>query len=459
MKKSIKYLFGILAFAVVSSCSVDEVVDPNNPSLGSVTSNPSKAELQVLITGMEARGRAYYGNATQMFGSFGREIWAFFGSDPRFISQWLGVGLAGQTDPDFFASGGTYVTPYLAVKQANVLIEATDVALQAGTLTQAEANGYFGFARTFKAYQLLFPWLQQWDNGIRVDVEDPLNPGPILGRQQALTEIRNLLDQANTELSGGEFAFSLTAGFDGFNTAATFNLVNRAIAARVALYDGDFDAAYAAANSSFLNETPASADDMNVGPQHVYGDAPDINNPMFYPLNAATSTIVVVHPAMVEEALPGDLRVANKFFLRDEPATNSGVAFPGDYQDQRYATNTTPIPFIRNEELILIKAEAAAFKAAPDLVESENLLNVVRNMWGVGNYGGASTANDLLDDILFQRRYSLWAEGGHRWIDLRRLGRLSGTDPLTGLPYIDLRDGGSVFTQVAPRTSETTFGN
>jgi hypothetical protein len=55
-----------------------------------------------------------------------------------------------------------------------------------------------------------------------------------------------------------------------------------------------------------------------------------------------------------------------------------------------------------------------------------------------------------MEEILFQRRYSLWAEAGHRWIDLRRTGRLDET-------HVDLRDGGSIIVQVDRPTSETNW--
>jgi predicted CoA-binding protein len=89
----------------------------------------------------------------------------------------------------------------------------------------------------------------------------------------------------------------------------------------------------------------------------------------------------------------------------------------------RWPTNTTPITFIKNEELILLKAEAHAnLNQATEAVEA---INIIRNAAEIGNYTGATTQEALIDEILFQRRYSLWAEPwGHRWIDARRYDRL-----------------------------------
>ncbi len=173
----------VLSVLTFTACEVDEVVDPNNPSLGSVTSDASIAEIQILVTGLEARHRVYFDNATEMFGSFGREVWAYFGSDPRFIGDWLGLEIT-ETYPDFFASAGTFTSPYLAVKQANVLIESADAS---SSLSSTESAAVKGFANTVKGHQLLYPLLQQFQNGIRIEVRNPLTPGPILGKDKPLT--------------------------------------------------------------------------------------------------------------------------------------------------------------------------------------------------------------------------------------------------------------------------------
>lgn len=448
ISKSISMILLGGSLLAASGCQYEEVFDPNNPSLASVRTDASKAELQVLVSGLEARHRGYYGNATQMFGSFGREVWAYFGSDPRFTTHWLGVGVS-DTYVDFFGSAGTYVTPYVAIRHANVLIEAANAST---ALSDEERSGLLGFAKTIKAYQYLWPLLQQWDNGIRIDVADPLKPGPFVGKDAAFDAIRALLEEANNDLAkaGGEFSFSLSAGFTNYSNPTAFAKVNRAIAARVALYDGAYADALTALDDSFMD----MAGDFMAGPAHVYGQSPDVNNPLYYPRDASTSTILIAHPSLIEDAEAGDTRL-NKFFERvNNPVTNSGIAnssgdqIPGVYQDNRYATNVDAIAFIRNEELILIHAEASLVEGSPgDAIDD---INLIRNTHGLADYSGATTADALLDEILNQRRYSLWAEGGHRWIDLRRTGKLDET-------HIDLREGGTIFNAVPRRSSETNW--
>jgi hypothetical protein len=157
---------------------------------------------------------------------------------------------------------------------------------------------------------------------------------------------------------------------------------------------------------------------------------------------------------MIEDALPGDERVDAKFFQRTNPVSNSNIQdaqgdnIPGEYQDARWETNTDPIPYIRNEELILIYAEASLM--TNNTQDAIDAINTIRNTWGLSDYSGGTSEDELMEEILFQRRYSLWAEGGHRWIDLRRTDRLNET-------YVDLREGGNIFTQVSRRTSEINW--
>jgi hypothetical protein len=86
-------------------------------------------------------------------------------------------------------------------------------------------------------------------------------------------------------------------------------------------------------------------------------------------------------------------------------------------------TNSAPVPIIRNEELILLRAEANI--GLGNLPEAVKDLNFIRT-----NSGGLPARTDLdasniLDELLKQRRYSLLFEGGHRWIDMRRYGKLN----------------------------------
>jgi hypothetical protein len=446
----------LLCFLSFSSCEIEQVTDPNNPSVQSATSDASLVEIQFLVTGLEGGNRGYYGNASQMFGTFGREVWPYFASDPRFLGDWL----SGSTYNTFFGSGGTYTTPYRSVKQANVIIEA---AANSSQLTAQQAAGASGFAKTIKGFQLTWPLLQQWNNGIRIDVEDPLNPGPRVGidnPQAAFAEILNILNDGLSDLNaaGSSFSFTFTSAFADFDTPARMAELNRAIAARVALYAEDYTAARSALSASFMDMDvdETTSDKMFIGPVHVYGNPPDATNPLFAPFDQPTARILICHPSWIEDAEAGDLRLNKVRQLVDNLQTNGGLRdangdlLVGEYQDVRYAEQGEDIPFIRNEELILISAELSA--RAGNTQDAVDAINVVRNTWGLGDYAGGTSEEELIDEVLHQRRYSLWCEGGHRWVDLRRTNRLNEN-------YVDLRDQGGLITSVARPISEVSWDN
>ena len=428
----------------VSSCELQNIPDANNPSVSSVTSNATVGQLQNLITGLESRSKEYVGTASNAFGTFGRDVWYFNGADPRNVQYWTGQAEAVPSST-FYGVDAAYTGPYAAIKQANVLISAVN---NTSTITEAEKNAIIGFAKTIQGYQYLVPANSLYQNGIRIDVSDPLNPGPFVSYTEALKAIKAVLDEGKTALStaGTTFSFILTKGYSDFNTPAGLIKVNRALAARVAIYQKDWQGALDALSQSFFDLNG----DLNAGPAHVYGDSPDTYNPLFNVLNASFNSGPAVHPSLIADALPGDSRVTSKFFHRSSPlvSTAGKVALSSEYQDKRWASQTSPIKYIRNEELVLIYAEASA--QLTHTADAVKAINVIRTSANLAPYAGATDLNSLITEILFQRRYSLWSEpASHRWVDLRRYNRLN------EIPVA--LDAGVVFTQLAKPISEVNW--
>ncbi|HEY6899822.1 MAG TPA: RagB/SusD family nutrient uptake outer membrane protein, partial [Puia sp.] len=115
----------------------------------------------------------------------------------------------------------------------------------------------------------------------------------------------------------------------------------------------------------------------------------------------------------------GDDRIG-KATLRASPASSRGLS--GDRDVWVSTTSTSPIAIIRNEELILLYAEAQI--QLNDFTDAVTALNKIRTKHGLGVYAGAMNKNALVTEMLKQRRYSLFAEG-HRWIDYRRYNLLN----------------------------------
>ncbi len=127
----------------------------------------------------------------------------------------------------------------------------------------------------------------------------------------------------------------------------------------------------------------------------------------------------MAHPSFAADIASGDDRI-NKATLRTTPASQSGLT--GNRDVWVYTSSTAPITIIRNEELILIYAEANI--QLDNLGAAVNAINIIRNGHGLANYSGAATQPALITEMLNQKRYSLFFEG-HRWIDLRRYNLLT----------------------------------
>jgi starch-binding outer membrane protein, SusD/RagB family len=400
-------LISIIIFSY--SCKKD-YGDLNTPTVEAFLSNATQSELNNLVTGTESGMRNVINLYLDDEGTLGREGYRFSASEPRYVTDLLGAGSATLSNSNFYIAN-PWAARYSVVKNCNTLIQA---ATNSKLITAAQKSGYIGFAQTIKAYQLLMNLNLTDTNGIRIDVADPNNLGPIVSNTDALTAIASLLDSAQTAFSGATISFTL-AGFNGFSDAPGLTQVNRALAARVAIYRQQWTAALTDLSASFFGLN----NDFYLGVNHVFGTGSgDQLDPLYIPQNQ-NGEIRVAHPSYATDIEAGDDRI-NKATLRTTVASLDGLSSNRDVWV--YTSSTANIPIIRNEELILIYAEANIQNN--DLPDAVTALNVIRTTHNLPVYSGAVTQAALLTEMLNQRRYSLYYEG-HRWIDLRRYNLLN----------------------------------
>ena len=412
MKKCINInvlLFILIAFSF-SSCKKD-YGNLNSPTVEDFLENASKDQLNNLVSGTESAMRNSLGFYLDDIGVVGREIYRFSISDPRYYTDLLGANDAELNSTGFYIVN-VWASHYRVVKNCNLLIDAAN---RSTLISDAEKKGYAGFAKTIKAYQLLLTLNLTNVNGIRLDVSNPDQLGPITGYDESLTAIAALLEEAKTDFTGAQISFPLSSGFAGFSDAAGLTAVNRALAARVAVYRQQWGTALTALTGSFFNLNG----NFNTGVFNVFGTGSgDQLNPAFYPQNSA-GEIRLAHPSYATDIETNDNRIV-KATLRNAPASNSGLT--SDRDVWVYTSSTAPVPVIRNEELILIYAEASIQNNS--LTNAVTAINKIRNGHNLPDYSGAVSQAALIDEMLKQRRYSLFFEG-HRWLDLRRYNRLN----------------------------------
>ncbi len=427
MKRNFLILPGLLlGMALLYSSCKKDYGNLNSPTIEAFLNNATKDELNNLVSGTQSGMRSVVNLYLDDAGTLGREGYRFSASEPRYVTDLLGAANATLSGSNFYIAN-PWAARYRVIKNCNTLIQA---ATNSKLITAQQKSGYTGFAKTIKAYQLLMNLNLTDTNGIRIDVDNPDNLGPLVSPADALTAIASLLDDGKADLSSADIAFSLP-GFTSGNTSISLLQFNRAIAARVAVYRQQWSGALTALNESFFGLDK----DFHLGVSHVFGTGSgDELNPMFIPQNQ-TGEVRVAHPSYAADIESGDDRIG-KATLRTAAASLDGLSSNRDVWV--YTSSTDVIPIIRNEELILIYAEANIQTGNP--AEGANALNVIRKGHGLGPavYNGTVTKDELITEMLKQRRYSLFFEG-HRWIDLRRYNLL-GTLPID-------RPGDDVWTE------------
>ncbi len=384
----------VVGLLTATGCQKLDFVDPNGPSL-------QQTNEQTLVTGIEAGMRTNYQFYLRDVSVVGREAYYFEPADPRYTGTLMGKN-GTSVDPSGFLLVRPWSARYQVIRNCYFLIQKGD-------------EGAKGFAKTIIAYQLLLNLNLTWDNGIRVDVSGD-KPGPFVSRSEALTYISNLLDEAKADLqkAGATFSFQLSAGFKDFNTPLEFLKFNRGLKARVSIYKKDYNTALKALTNSFLDKSAP----LTKGVYFIYGTGVgDQLNPI-YEVPDAKNVKLMVQPSFVADAENGDLRVAAKVFKRAETSTMDGLQ--SQYAATVSGSTTDPFPIMRNEELILLRAEANV--GLGNYAAAESDVNFIRNSAGLPDV--SLNASNALDEVLKQKRYSLFLEG-YRWIDLRLYDKLS----------------------------------
>ncbi|HTD93030.1 MAG TPA: RagB/SusD family nutrient uptake outer membrane protein, partial [Chitinophagaceae bacterium] len=242
---------------------------------------------------------------------------------------------------------------------------------------------------------------------------DPNNLGPILTYDESIAAISDLLNEAKTDLTGAAIVFALNSGFTDLSDGPGLIKLNRAIAARVDVYRKLWTVALTDLAASFLDING----DFTKGAYEIFSTGSgDVLNPAYFDQNAA-GEVRLAHPSYVTDISAGDSRIG-KATLRTATASNSGLSSNRDVWV--YRSSTAPIPIIRNEELVLLYAEANF--QLDQLPAGKTALDKVRATYGQ-TPTGALSKESFLTEMLRQRRFSLYYEG-HRWIDMRRYNLL-----------------------------------
>lgn len=396
------------ALVVFAACDIDlDVPNLNNPSAGgAATRSTVIAGAQGLIA--IARGDATSG-VTNPFGIWGREAYTLAPEEPRPFTD----NLIGPRDPNSTGSGAFF--NYGTLVNVRAVLQGVDAVTN---MTDAEKEAVRGFAKTVAAHAYYQTALAYTDFG--APAGPPENPTAVLEPIATGTELYQkaltLFDEAYQHLQNGgsSFPFSLTPGFAGFDTPQTFARVNRALKVRTLKYAGRWQDVLTTLPQTFID--PAGS--LDLGAYFDYFAADNAFNPFNEPRTS------YVHPRILQNAQlkangDKDDRALGKT-VAVTPFSLQGVTVTE--KPNMYKTSTSPFPWITNEELILIRAEAkfATGDAAGALAD----VNIVRTRSGGLAAATGLTGQPLLTEILYNRLYSLLWRGGYAYFDARQYDRL-----------------------------------
>ncbi len=428
------------ALATVVACSSDRLNVPNyqNVTTTSALSNPTAA-LPLLATGILRDDRNNNLGIVNGFGIFGRESYNYTPTEGRNTSGYLTADALNSTS---FSAGLAWAGEYAELRDIFQMRSVADGAAS-GVFTAAQLSAIHGFLDTEEALALLYVIDARDDIGAPTQVvADPAAVTPFVSRDSVYKYIVAKLTGAVTELNAGgsSFPFTLHAGFAGFNTPATFAKFSAALLARVYAYEasagyggcGKLSAScYQSVLTALGNSFISTGGSLKTGVFNVYSTAAgDQANT----ISRQQSTAIVAHAHVdvgVQTKPDGtpDNRFLNKVcsIAPKAPSTPTlGIATTWAYCGI-YALSTDPIYIIRNEELLLLRAEAEYFTGNQAAALAD--INLIRTTsGGLAARGAFTSDSDFITELLYNRRESLMFEG-HRWLDNRRFGTL-GTLPI-----------------------------
>ena len=413
--KTLKIL-PMIAVLFWAGCEDLDFPDPNNPT-------DETATIQTLVTGAEAVMRMDLGVYLRDLLVVGREAYYLEPADPRYTGELL----HGPIDPGGFLCYRPWQTAYKVIANCETIMGSAN----------ADA-GAIGVAQTLHAYSLM-RLVYLWDeSGARLNYDGDIT-ADVATKAEVLAKIESLLDAGYSDLNsaGSAFSFSLSSGFDGFDTPAAFALFNRGLRARVAVHQSDWSAAQTALDNC---SAWATSSDPDEGVYHAFSSGANDQGNEMYEDPTATTIKLVVHPTFYTDADAGDSRVSDNVVVRADTIIYDELE--SYLAPNLYSSSYDPVPIMRAVELQLLQAEVHIGNS--DYSSAETIMNTIRTAAGVASYSGTDASN-AVDRVLHEKRYSLFLEG-HRLADMRHYGK---TDELP----IDRPDrGDTIVTFPIPET-------
>lgn len=404
MKKKIYVIYSILAVFLLSIAGcVKDYTDPQRATEDDV--NTSTKGLTGVAVSLQSRYEAGRGNVYNTITASG-----FLTNELILLNQGNTAELQLSLGGNSLDGGNTLITN-LWTNSNKILYDAEVVISNSASITdKGLTSGLIAYTTIFKSLALgdLAAFWEKVPAGTGENVT-------FITRQEAYTKIIDDIDKALAGISANPistaFLGTIPAGIDIPNTL-------NALKARYALYSGNYNLALTTANLVDLTKKSSFRHNATINQNGIYNAVTGSNN-LWQPIDDTFGLPAGLAPDPADKRIPFYLSINNTIAPKWRM---NGFAKAID----------TEWPVYLPGEITLIKAEAYARQASPDLGAALVELNKIitkqasQDPFGLGAdlppLIGPLNADQILVEIYKQRSIEMYISG-QRLEDSRRLGR------------------------------------
>lgn len=418
MMKNLFKIFALLAIiGLVPACEGNLEIEPYN-SLDASTGFKTKQDVDAALLGgySAIQNSNYYGLQMQVLPDVYADIIGHTGTFPTYAQVANRQLLADNT-----SLTSLWNQVYVAIDRTNNVI-ASAPGVSDPSFNVNAALGEARLMRAFHYFNLLCLYggaPEGFNKGGGLGL--PLYTTPTLSAEDAAPKARATEAETWT-LIMDDINFAVANLLSTKVNGRVNKFTAQALKARAHLFRGEWADAEAAANEVITNggytllptATYANIWLSQNSTEAIWELQFDVNNTnsiafWYYPTANGGRNEFTTLAAFRDAHEAGDVR----------KAVNASTAPANKTQKYTRISGTDNVMLIRLAEMYLIRAEARAQQNK--LSDAVADLNVIRNRAGLPNASPATVA-EAVDAILKERRFEL-AHEGHRWLDMRRLGR------------------------------------
>jgi len=460
MKKNISSGFVVTLIiaitAVFTSCKKDFLDEPKpSSSVSSTDVYASDAGVRSFFSGLYRVMRVQYGSSTDAWGiasvNLSREA---RGLDLALNGNWYNFDyLHDNREPTYRRTSFTWTYFYDFINQANNLIDGVEKS----SLSEASKTAFSAEARAMRAW-CYFELVREFSQAY---VKDPNSPGVPLyttpttaqtsGNARAkLSEVYDLI------ISDLTFAAANLGTARQLKDVINKNVAN-GLLARVCLEKGDYanakTAAVAARTGYNLTVTDYNTPFTSVDKTEVIWGFPQASDQTIYygtPSAFWGASGTGYFNFFIDSNFVNTFRSTD---VRAKTFTRTTAADFRKYRSNKFGTTTNfsdHIIMMRASEMYLIEAEAKARLGEADA--GTFLYTLQKNRDGSAT-ASENTGQNLLNEILLERRKELYGEIGVSFLDIKRLNLpliRSNGHPVSG--RLNIPAGSNIFTLKIPQS-------